>query len=121
MYSVVHDVEADDHRAGLDIDGGGDDGRDVHHAAPFADPLGQHVDPQIAIRALVERSVPELGDDLVELAAMRETSDLEIPSMPMALTRSSPGGWTPLHVGRPDHRHQGLLGRRRGWSKNSGL
>ena len=55
--------------------------------------------------------------------AMRETSDLEIPSMPMALTRSStrPRGH-PLHVGLAQTTAtRACSARRRGWSKNSGL
>ena len=103
-----HDVEAEDLPSTLGVGGCGDDHRDVHHPAALSDPLGHRVDPQVAIGALVQGSLFELG----HLGSSRRLSGhlglgdpLDAHGLDQVI---DPAGGHALHVGLADHGHQGL-------------
>ncbi len=105
------DVEADDLAPALGVDGGGDDRRDVHHPAALAHLLGEGVDPQVAIGALVQGALPELGHHGVELGGEAGHLGLGDPLDADGLDQVvDPPGRHPGHVGLADHRHERLLG-----------
>jgi hypothetical protein len=93
------------------VGGRGDDYRDVHHPAALSDPLGEGVDPQVAVGARVERALPELVHLGVELGGHPGHLGLGDPLDAHGLDQVvDPAGGHALHVGLTDHRHQGLLG-----------
>ena len=51
------------------VDGSGDHDADLGDAALLAHPLGERVEPEVAVRTAVERPLEEARDDAVELGA----------------------------------------------------
>ena len=82
------DLQAKHFTASIGVDADGDDGRDRDDATAAPDLEIGGIDPEIWPFAL-DGSVEEGFDLVVDLLASRETWLLEMPLMPMALTRSS--------------------------------
>ena len=104
-------VKADDLARSFVVDGRGDDRGDVDDSATLSHPLGQGIDPQVAVGSPVEGAFLELGHDGVELAG--EPGDFglghALDTHGLDEVVDAPRG-DPLDVGLADHRHQCLFG-----------
>ena len=104
------DVEPADLPPPLCVDRRGDDRRDVDHPTALAYPLGERVDPQVAIGTCLQRAVSELGHLAVELGSDAGHFGLRDPLDPHGLDQVvDPAGGHPFDVGLADDGQKRLL------------
>ena len=82
-------VEAQDLAVAVGVDPGGDDRGHRDHPAALSHLVEQGVEPQVGVGPGVEGPVGNSATLASRFLASSETWDLDIPSIPMARTRSS--------------------------------
>ena len=93
------------------VDGGGDHDAHLGDAALLAHPLGERVEPEVAVRTAVERPLEEAPNDGVELGAdPRHLALGDALAAQRAHEVVDPPRGDALHVRLLDHCEQGALG-----------
>jgi len=109
--TVRQNIQTQQFPAPVSVDTGGGHGNHVDHPAPFPAPLGNGVHPEVSIGALLQRSVAEVVNELIERfghlgdLTFRDSLDAHGRRQPV-----NPAGADPVDVTFADHLHQRPLG-----------
>ena len=95
----------------VSIDAGRNDSHDVHHASTFSTTLGDRIEPDEGVRAVIQRAMTEALHDRIEV--LRQLRDLALahPFQPQHLDQAvHPSRRYTAHVALRHHLHQRSLG-----------